>query len=235
MRVCLPPILVLACSAMAVAQPLDRPANPQPDAPPAEPVMSARDASASTPATVSASTRPETHIYSDTVELGIKTRSALYRGNVRLEDPRIHLTCEQLSADVPQEGNRVERVVAQTNVVVLLIDEQGRTNRAYADQAVYTYSVSGSVTNEQVELTGHPSPRIERQEGTLYGDVIIWDRIRNQIRATNQRMIYRTDAVTGTNSVPEATTRPPTADNPGAISRPATAEGPAADSAIPDE
>jgi lipopolysaccharide export system protein LptA len=190
-----PPLLLfLAGIALATAQPVEEPAAVPTNAPTPAAAVGAVDAAAPV-----VSAGPETHIYSDTVELGIKTRSAIYRGNVRLEDPRIHLTCEELSADVPEEGKRVERVVARTNVVVLLIDEQGRTNRAYADQAVYTFQAGATGTNELVELTGAENPRIERQEGTLYGDVIIWDRVRNQIRATNQRMIYRAELVSGTN------------------------------------
>lgn len=162
------------------------------------------------PVAGAASNEPGTHIYSDSVQLGIKSRTAVYRGHVRLEDPRIHLTCGQLTASVPEKGRRVDRVVAETNVVIILTDDQGKTNRAYADKAVYTYEVTDSGTNEVVELTGDPGPRVEREEGILYGDVIVWDRTRNVIRATNQRMIYRAEPGVLSNAVP-ATTNPPPA------------------------
>ncbi|MCU0770446.1 MAG: LptA/OstA family protein [Verrucomicrobia bacterium] len=210
MRIIVHSLLALGGAALTFAQVSSASSDPSADAPVAE--SSGPVAGIPGPATF------ETHIYSDSVELGIKTRSAVYRGHVRLEDPRLFLTCEELTADVPEEGSRVERVVARTNVVVVLVDEQGRTNRAYADQTVYTYRVSESGTNELVEFTGHPNPRIERQEGTLYGDVIIWDRTRNQIRATNQRMIYRVDP---------ATNAPPGA--------PADSNAPAGDKAIRHE
>jgi lipopolysaccharide export system protein LptA len=158
-----------------------------------------------------------THIYSDTVELGIKTRTATYRGNVRLDDPRIQLTCEQLSAEVPEEGGRVDRVVAETNVVILMFDDDGSTNRAYADKAVYSYSATASGTNETVELSGDPQPRIERPEGTLYGDVIIWDRAGNQIRATNQRMIYRAESEALTNILSQSSATEQPREQPAAI------------------
>lgn len=148
----------------------------------------------------------ETHIYSDSVELGIKSRTAIYRGNVRLEDPRIRITCEQLTADVPQEATHVEQVIAETNVVITVIDEKGLTNRAYADRAVYTYQVTESGTNELVELTGDSDPHVERPEGDLYGNPIIWDRTKNQVRAKNQRMTYRGDPAGATNAVPRAET-----------------------------
>jgi len=131
----------------------------------------------------------ETHITSDSVELGVESRTAVYRGHVRLEDPRILLTCEQLSAHVPEGENSIERVVAETNVVIVVTDDEGRTNRAFAEKAVYYRKVTATETNEVVELSGQP--RVERPEGTLMGDTITWDRIRNSIRATNQRMVYR--------------------------------------------
>jgi lipopolysaccharide export system protein LptA len=147
----------------------------------------------------------ETHIRSESVDLGIKTRTAVYRGNVRLDDPRLQLTCEYLFANIPEEG-QVDRIVAETNVVIALLDEKGFTNWAYADKAVYTFKATASETNELVELTG--SPRIEREEHILYGDTIIWDRIHNEIRATNQRMGPRRQ------TAPSPSTNPPPAEVP---------------------
>ena len=164
------------------------------------------------PAVVEADTNAtpliETHIYSDSVELGIKNRSAVYRGNVRLEDPRLQLTCEQLTAEVPQEGKRVEQVIAETNVVIVMMDDRGLTNRAFADKAVYTYNASESQTNETVVLSGETEPHIERPEGILYGNPITWDRAQNKLRAKNQRMIYWGDAAALTNAINSVKPRP---------------------------
>ncbi len=225
MRLILTSILLLAPSLPAPAQTNPAPAEAAIETPmDAEPVPGnppPADPGTSTNAAASI----ETHIFSDTVELGIKTRSAVYRGNVRLEDPRIHLTCEQLTADVPEGGERVEQVIAETNVVITMVDEKGLTNRAFADKAVYTYRVVGAVTNEIVELTGESDPHVERPEGDLYGNPIVWDRTRNQVRATNQRMIYRgnpagnTNAASGTSLLgrePEAgAAEPSAASQPG--------------------
>jgi len=183
----------------------------------------ASDAGATTPGAVQLS--DETHIRSESVDLGIKTRTAVYRGNVRLDDPRLHLTCEYLFANIPEEG-QVDRIVAETNVVIEMLDEKGLTNWAYADKAVYTYQAGESATNEIVELTG--SPRVEREEGILYGDTIIWDRALNQIRATNQRMGPRRET-----AEPAETNAPPTAaaarSNAPAEMNPAPATGTPAD------
>jgi len=85
-------------------------------------------------------------------------------------------------------------------VVIVIVDEKGLTNRAFADKAVYTYRVAGAVTNEIVELSGDSEPHVERPEGDLYGNPIVWDRTRNQVQAKNQRMIYRGDPTGATNT-----------------------------------
>lgn len=212
MRSILCPLLLLGCCSVAWAQTNHTPVGAGPATNDIGQTVPAADESNKLAAGGEVSEQGGTQIYSDTVQLGIKTRTAIYRGHVRLEDPRIHLTCEQLTAGVPEKGSRVDRVVAETNVVIVLIDENGKTNRAYADKAVYTYSVTDTGTNEVVVLTGKPSPRIEREEGVLYGDVIVWDRIRNQIRATNQRMIYHAAPRSPTNAVPPPATPPAVKD-----------------------
>lgn len=194
MRLTLYSMLLFACCGILRAQTNTEPADPVAPAEVSEAVVASADES-NEPAAVEEAPEPtETHIYSDIMDVEIKSRSVVYRGNVRLDDPRIQLTCEQLSAAVPEAGGRVDRVVAETNVVIVVLDDEGKTNRAYADKAVYTYSVVNSVTNEVVELSGDSQPRIERPEGTLHGDVITWDRSSNQIHASNPRMSYRADA-----------------------------------------
>lgn len=207
MRLTLTTLLLLACSFPAWAQTNGEPTTP----PPSEPGTTNQPESGLAPSTATSTETntpalTETHIHSDSVELGIKSRSAVYRGNVRLVDPRIELTCEQLSAYVPEQGKRVEKVVAETNVVITAVDEKGITNRAYADRAVYTYQVTDAGTNEVVELTGASEPHIERPEGDLYGNPIIWDRSRNHVVAKNQRMVYRGDPSAVTNLAPKAGT-----------------------------
>ncbi len=203
-------LLFLACGGTVWAQTNTPPIGPTTNGATGDEADWAMDESSEPPTVGMTSDEPGTHIYSDSVQLGIKTRTAIYRGHVRLDDPRIHLTCGQLTASVPEKGKRVDRVVAETNVVIMLTDDQGKTNRAYADKAVYTYSITELGTNEVVELTGDPSPRVEREEGILYGDTIVWDRTRNVIRATNQRMIYHAVPETLSNAVP-VTTNPPAA------------------------
>jgi lipopolysaccharide transport protein LptA len=142
---------------------------------------------------------PETHITSDSVNFDLQTRTAIYRGKVRVEDPRVAMTCELLTATIPEHSGRVDRIVAETNVVIVLVDK-GTTNRATSAKAVYTYSVEAGRTNEVIELLG--SPAIESPQGTLTGDSIVWDRSNDSIKATNQRMTVHQDDSNATNAMP---------------------------------
>lgn len=131
-------------------------------------------------------TNTTTIITSQSVDFDLKSRSAIYRGNVRVEDLRISLTCELLTARMPTNGGRVDSIIAETNVVIVVQDSKGETNHATAARVIYTYQRTTTVTNEMLELTG--SPAIESPQGTLTGDTITWDRVKDVIRATNQRM-----------------------------------------------
>ena len=130
----------------------------------------------------------ETHISSKTVNFDLKSRQAIYRGDVVVEDPRVNLTCDVLTARIPADSTRIDSIIAESNVVIL-IPEKGTTNRATADKAVYTYSAGAGMTNEVLELTG--SPAIETPQGTMTGTRIIWDRAKDSISAENQHMKVR--------------------------------------------
>lgn len=147
--------------------------------------------------------RPLTQISSDSVDFDMQTRMAVYRGHVRVEDPQMTLACEILTAKVPETGGGFESVVAEHNVVIDTTDAKGQPNRATGDKVVYTYKVEGAVTNELVELTGNP--RLEAPQGTLTGDLILWDKARNHVRATNQKMTFRAG---GTNIFPSLIQKP---------------------------
>ena len=125
----------------------------------------------------------------------------VYRGNVRVDDPQMKLTCEQLVADLPQSGGRISHIVAETNVVIDFTDEKGQTMHATSDKAVYFYNVQDGATNETVTLTGNA--KVENAQGWLTGEPIVWDRAGNHLTATNPKMIFRQDlggATTGTNA-----------------------------------
>jgi len=133
--------------------------------------------------------RGPTLISSESADFDLGGHEATYRGHVRVEDPQMNLACEWLVADVPQSGGHVNHILAETNVVIDFKDDKGRTNHATGKKAVYAYSESGGMTNETVTLTG--DPQMETAQGTLNGDVIVWDRQNNRLSATNQKMLFR--------------------------------------------
>lgn len=147
-----------------------------------------------------------TQIYSDTSYIEFKTRLVVYNGNVRVENPQMKLWCELLTTTAPSAGGHIESIVAETNVVIDMPDEKGQTNHATGDKLVYTYKVTDGVTNEVAVLTGNP--KLEKPEFTMTGDTMTWDRLNNQLRATNQKMVFRAGAAGGTNQPPAAVEPP---------------------------
>jgi lipopolysaccharide transport protein LptA len=154
--------------------------------------------------------RAPTRIDSDSADFDLVARTATYRGDVRVDDTEMKLTCAWLVADVPQAGGRPNRIVAETNVVIDFTDTKGQTNHATSDKAVYLYNVQNGVTNETVTFTGNA--KIENAQGTLTGEPIFWDRVNNHLHADNQKMILRQNlnsAPADTNSLPAKTNFPP--------------------------
>jgi lipopolysaccharide transport protein LptA len=132
--------------------------------------------------------RQPTRIESESVDFDLTAHRAIYHGHVRVNDPELKLNCEWLAADLPQEGGRIHRIVAETNVVTDFTDEKGQTMHATGDNAVYVYEVQNGVTNETVTLTGNPE--LQTAQGKSTGDVIVWDRARNHLDITNPKIVF---------------------------------------------
>ena len=161
---------------------------------------------------VAAASKRPTVITSDTVDFDLTARRAIYRGNVRLDDPQMLLTCVLLTADAPppEENSQRKHIVAETNVIIISVDEKGQTNYTTSDKAVYDLKVENGVTNETVTWTGHAV--MTNSQGTLTGEPIIWDRVKNHLFATDHKMVVNpgaSSALTGTNSPPHKTNSPP--------------------------
>lgn len=147
-------------------------------------------------------TKSPTVITSDHADFDLNARHAIYYDNVRVDDPKMLLTCVRLTGDLTQPGEEAQRrhIVAETNVVIFSVDEKGQTNHATSDKAVYDFKVENGVTNETVTLTGHAIMR--NAQGTLTGEPIIWNRVNNHLTAVNQTMVVNasaTSTLTGTN------------------------------------
>ena len=143
---------------------------------------------------------PQTEIFSDEGEFSLKSHLAVYRGHVRVRDPQMNLTCDLLTARLLEHGGQITNIVAQGNVAVDFVDENGQTNHATGDKLVYSYQIESGATNELAVLTG--SPQLDRSRIIVTGDSMVWNRITGLIRVNNQRMILKPEAVGATNSPP---------------------------------
>jgi lipopolysaccharide export system protein LptA len=84
--------------------------------------------------------------------------AALFRGGVRIEHPQIKETCEELTMLTPPElGKDGRMVIAEPAVVFDVVDAQGRSFHGIGDKAVYTHRLTATLTNDMMELTGHPA------------------------------------------------------------------------------
>jgi lipopolysaccharide export system protein LptA len=144
-----------------------------------------------------------TDIYSDDGFYDGNAHTVIYHGNVRVIGPDMKLTCDLLTADLPESGGHINHIVAETNVVVDVKDSKGQTVHATSQKAVYDYSVKDGVTNETVTLTGSPQPQVEDAQGTQLADVITWDRSKNSFRFSGH---YHLSASTADTNAPAATT-----------------------------
>ena len=145
-----------------------------------------------------------TDIFSDSADFDGIARTIVYSGHVRVTDPNMKLTCVRLVAEMPQSGGRVNRIVAETNVVIDSADPKGETIHATGDRAVYDFQAADSVTNETVTLTGNAE--VENAMGWMTGEPIVWNRATGHLSAKNQHMRFR-ENLTG---IPEDTNAPPT-------------------------
>lgn len=163
----------------------------------------AQAAPAESPTLFGTSTNSETEILSDKGgEFYYKLKTYIYRGNVRVYNPQMTLTCELLTIESPEmKEGKFNRATAETNVVIDWVDDNG-TNHATADRAVYTYVLTNLATlpeqhwetNALVVLSGHPY--VTNKVGTWEGDPITWDRIRDVIStpAIQKSVIHQTNS-----------------------------------------
>ena len=163
--------------------------------------------------------RPPTRIEADgPADFDLTGRRMIYRNHVRVDDPEMKLSCEWLTADLPQDGGHVTNIVAETNVVIDFTDDKGQPYHATGDKVVYFYQVQGGVTNETITLTANPA-QIEDALGTQTGDEIIWDRVNNRLSIPrNAKLVSHQNlngSVSATNSLP-ATNLPPATHGSGA-------------------
>jgi lipopolysaccharide export system protein LptA len=127
----------------------------------------------------------------------------IYTGHVLVENLRAKILCDRLVIFLPKNGEEPNRIEAQTNVVIVAMNN-GETTRATCSLAVYTRSIKAGTTNRIVTLTGNPLPYIENAKGSATGTRIDWNLATEDISGLGIRMNIKQSTIegSGTNKSP---------------------------------
>jgi lipopolysaccharide export system protein LptA len=88
----------------------------------------------------------------------VEPDQALFRGKVRIEHPQMKWTCPELTLLSPPELGKTGRMfIAEPEVVFDVLDDQGRNFHGTGKRAVCTRTVSATLTNDLMVLTGNPA------------------------------------------------------------------------------
>ena len=135
---------------------------------------------------------------------------ATYSDNVRVTNGEMTMTCEWLKTDLPQNGEQVTNITAETNVLIDFTDQKGQVTHATGDKAVYYFHVQDGVTNETITLTGNP-PIVRQGLNHISGDAIIYNLMTGLVNVNGpvQGAFWPdTNSVAGTNSAGTKTNSP---------------------------
>jgi lipopolysaccharide export system protein LptA len=177
-------------------------------------VLSAAPASARAQTSAAASPADQTvEIDSDNGCYDGNTNQMIYTGHVFVTDhAKARLNCERLTVDLPPDGGHPTNIVAETNVVVDLIDSKGQTNHITCNKATYAYGVYTNrflmtVTNETITFTGgDPLPKVENPQTIMVGEPMVLDVISKRFHVySHYQTIFKhsTNGISGgTNSSP---------------------------------
>lgn len=148
----------------------------------------------------------EVVITSDTGHFDGKTSQMIYIGHVFVTDNvKAKLYCGQLTVDLPPGGGHPTNIVAETGVVIEILDGKGQTNHITSDKATYAYSVINTVTNETVTFAGgKPMPKVENPQIIMYGDPLVLDVVAKTFGGPHYKTILKQapSSGNGTNASP---------------------------------
>ena len=134
----------------------------------------------------------QTDVYSDRATFDTKNSVVIYRDHVQVANPQLKLTSAFLTARMSQGGtnNQVDRIVAETNVVIDFTDDNGRKTHATADKSVYTR------TNDLLTLTGNP--RLETSNGWSTADIFVLNQTTRRIQGSGHCRFHSRTALAST-------------------------------------
>lgn len=134
-------------------------------------------------------TRGPTTITADgPAECDLNNHSITYCDHVRVSDADVKLTCEWVKAIFPQNWERPTNIIAETNVIIDYIAQNGEKTHATGEKAVDIYQEENGQTNDTMILTGNDlrKPRIEQARGYFTADKLIWDRTHGKFYTEGQ-------------------------------------------------
>jgi lipopolysaccharide export system protein LptA len=137
---------------------------------------------------------------SDSGYIDWKNMQLVYLGHVlAIYEPSAKLRCGRLTVDMPPNGGHPTNIVAETNVVIDVVDDHGMTTHCTAGKAVYAYTVANSVTNETVTFfRGDSLPIVENPQFTATGDPLVLNLVTKTFGGKNYKTIYKSGG--GTNA-----------------------------------
>jgi len=127
---------------------------------------------------------PTTITAAGPAECDLNNHTITYCDHVRVSDTEVKLTCEWVKAIFPQNWERPTNIVAETNVIIDYIAQNGEKTRATGEKAVDIYQEENGQTNDTMILTGNDlhKPRVEQARGYFTADTLIWDRSHGKFR-----------------------------------------------------
>lgn len=105
----------------------------------------------------------------------LSSSNVLFSGDVRIVHPQMNWQCDKISIALSGKGGAAERIVAEPKVTFEALNEKGQKIAGAGDMAVYTRTFTSGVTNEIVELTGHPATLQATNGLVLANRVLILD------------------------------------------------------------
>jgi len=161
---------------------------------PAEQIASPSALSFGKSAVTNAAAAPQQFAQITSHEYTLTPETALFKGKVRAEHPQMSWQCETITAQFSSAA-RAGRVTAEQDVVFDLSEEKVHGT---SDKAVYTFGVTGNVTNDFVVLTGNPMLVTTNGVFQNSNNVIIMDLAHKTLVAPGKFRIIGTNNASGT-------------------------------------